>query len=377
MDAPLRPAAGSGETHGDHADPGGAYGRLAGLGLAVDGYRTERHELDVSSGFRRVTTEIVLSGGGLEGRGEDVTYAAEDHDDYPAALPLAGEWTFDGFSRHLGGLDLFPDGPPQQEMFRNYRRWGFESAALDLALRQQRKSLGEALGRAYQPVRFVLSTRLDIKPWLAVDSGLEFKLDPTPEWDAGLMADIAATGSVRVLDFKAFYEGSPVDNPPDPVQYRLVSETFPGTVLEDPALEGPAREALRGQEGRFSFDAPIHSWEDVLAVAARVQAGCGDDCPRFRMSQLNIKPSRFGSLGTLLACIEHAQAGGMTVYGGGQFELGIGRDQIQALASLLYPDGPNDVAPREFHGDAHPGVPSSPLRPLENLGPGFGFAFSA
>ncbi len=80
----------------------------------VDGYRTERHELDVSSGFRRVTTEIVLVGGGLEGRGEDVTYAAEDHDDYPAALPLAGEWTLDGFSRQLGGLDLFPGRPPSR-----------------------------------------------------------------------------------------------------------------------------------------------------------------------------------------------------------------------------------------------------------------------
>ena len=92
--------------------------RLAGLALEVDGYRTERHELDVSSGFRRVTTEIVLVGGGLEGRGEDVTYAAEDHDDYPAALPLAGEWTLDGFSRQLGGLDLFPGRPPRQEFFR-------------------------------------------------------------------------------------------------------------------------------------------------------------------------------------------------------------------------------------------------------------------
>ena len=102
-----------------HAPPGRTYARLAGLGLAVDGYRTERHELDVSSGFRRVTTEIVLGGGGLEGRGEDVTYAAEDHDDYPAVLPLAGEWTFDGFSRHVGGLDLFPGRPPQQEFFRN------------------------------------------------------------------------------------------------------------------------------------------------------------------------------------------------------------------------------------------------------------------
>ena len=354
---------------------GGAYARLAGLGLVIEGYRTERHELDVSSGFRRVTTEVVLSGGGLEGRGEDVTYAAEDHDDYPAALPLAGEWTLDTFSRRLGGLDLFPGRPPQQEFFRPYRRWGFESAALDLALRQAKLTLGEALGRPYAPVRFVLSTRLDVKPWLAVDPGLEFKLDPTPEWDEALMLDIAATGRVRALDFKAFYEGSPVDNPPDAEQYRLVSETFPGTLLEDPALEGPAREALRGQEGRFSFDAPIHSWQDVEAVTARVAAVCDPGCDGFVLGNLNIKPSRFGSLSALLDCVERAQAAGMVLYGGGQFELGVGRDQIQALASLLYAGGPNDVAPREYHGDAHASVPPSPLVPLKSQGAGFGFAF--
>jgi hypothetical protein len=359
-----------------HEAPDSAYRRLAGLALVVDGYRTERHELDVSSGFRRVTTEIVLVGGGLEGRGEDVTYAAEDHDDYPAELPLDGEWLLDGFSRHLGGLDLFPGRPPQQEFFRHYRRWGFESAALDLALRQRKLSLGAALGRPYAPVRFVLSTRLDIKPWLAVDPRLEFKLDPTPEWDERLMQEIAATGRVRALDFKSFYEGSPVDNPPDPVQYRLVSETFPGAVLEDPALEGPAREALRGQEERFSFDAPIHSWADVEAMTARVAAVCGPDCDRFALRQLNIKPSRFGSLSALLYCVGRAQAAGMVLYGGGQFELGIGRDQIQALASLLYPDGPNDVAPREYHGEAHPGVPRSPLTPLQEQAAGFGFAFA-
>jgi hypothetical protein len=353
-----------------------AYARLSGLGLVIDDYRTERHELDVSSGFRRVTTEIVLSGGGLEGRGEDVTYAAEDHDDYPLALALAGEWTLDGFSQHLGGLDLFPGRPPQQESFRDYRRWSFESAALDLALRQQKVSLGEALGRPYAPVRFVLSTRLDVKPWLAVDPTLEFKLDPTPEWDESLMQEIAATGRVRALDFKAFYEGSPVDNPPDPVQYRLVSETFPGTVLEDPALEGPAREVLRGEEGRFSFDAPIHSWEDVQAVTARVAAVCGPDCEPFELGQLNIKPSRFGSLRALFDCVERAEAAGMVLYGGGQFELGVGRDQIQALASLLYAGGPNDVAPREYHGAAHPDVPGSPLVPLGHQGAGFGFAFA-
>ena len=350
--------------------------RLAGLPLVIEGYTTERAELDVSSGFRRVTTTVVLRGGGCEGRGEDVTYAAEDHEPYPLDLPLVGTWTLDAYSAFVGGLDLFAARPPQMEFFRPYRRWAFESAALDLALRQQGKTLGAVLERPYRAVRFAVSTRLDITPWLAVDPTLEFKLDPTPEWDADTVARIAATGRVRVIDFKSFYEGSPVDNPPDPAQYRMVAAAFPDAVLEDPVLSGPARDALDGEEARFSFDAPIHSWEDVEAVTARVAAAGGEGCAGFELRHLNIKPSRFGSLRALLDCVERAQAAGIALYGGGQFELGIGRDQIQALASLLYPDGPNDVAPRAYHGEAHAGVPPSPLVPLGEQPPGFGFRFA-
>src|SRR5665811_1138210 len=266
------------------------YTLLAELPLEIDAYHTERKELDVSSGFLRVTTTVVLRGGGHEGRGEDVTYAAEDHEPYPLALPLAGAWTLDGFSQLVGGLDLFPD----------------------------------------RPLCFAVSTRLDITPWLAVDPALEFKLDPTPEWDTEAMRRIAATGRVRVLDFKAFYEGSPVDNPPDPVQYRAAAAAFPDAILEDPALSGLAREALDGEEGRFSFDAPIHSWADVESIAARAFAG-----RPLPLRHLNIKPSRFGSVSALLDCVERAEGAGMVLYGGGQFELGVGRDQIQALASLL------------------------------------------
>lgn len=353
------------------------YPRLATLDLEISGYRTERHELDVSSGFRRVTTEVVLTGAGLEGRGEDVTYQAEDHDDYPAALPVAGRWTLDSYSAHLETLDLFPGRPPQDGSSRHHRRWAFESAALDLALRQRGSSLGDAVRRTYAPVRFVLSTRLDIKPWLAVDPRLEFKLDPTPEWDGRLMEEIAATGRVRALDFKAFYSGSPVDNPPDPVQYALVARAFPDAVLEDPAFEGPAREALRGAEERFSFDAPVHSWDDVVALSARVREVCAPACDAFALRHLNIKPSRFGRLRALFDCIARAQAAGMALYGGGQFELGVGRDQIEALASLFYPDGANDVAPRVYHGEPHAGVPPSPLVPLDAQEPGFGFRFRA
>ena len=66
----------------------------------------------------------------------------------------------------------------------------------------------------------------------------------------------------------------------------------------------------------------------------------------------------------------------MVLYGGGQFELDVGREHIQALASLFYAGGLNDVAPRDFHGAAHAGVPLSPLVPLAQA-PGFGFAFRA
>ena len=44
--------------------------RLSGLPLTIDGYSVERNALDVSSGFLRVTTTIVLRGGGCEGRGK-------------------------------------------------------------------------------------------------------------------------------------------------------------------------------------------------------------------------------------------------------------------------------------------------------------------
>ena len=45
------------------------------------------------------------------------------------------------------------------EQFRPYRRWAFESAALDLALRQAGRSLADVLGRA-RPLNFVVSMRL-------------------------------------------------------------------------------------------------------------------------------------------------------------------------------------------------------------------------
>ena len=53
------------------------------------------------------------------------------------------------------------------------------------------------------------------------------------------------------------------------------------------------------------------------------------------------------------------------MYGGGQFEIGAGRGQIQYLASLFHPDGANDVSPPAFNDSSlSQGLPESPLSPM-------------
>jgi hypothetical protein len=331
------------------------FDRLAGLELVVEEVRTERRSVEVSSEFTRVTTLVVFGGRGEEGRGEDVTYNAEDHDWFPSPK-AAGAATLREFSQSLDGLALFA-GEPKMAASQDYRRWAFESAALDLALRQAGMSLAEAVESGARPVRFVVSTRGDAFAWLAAAPELELKLDPDKDWDRAFMERLAATGRVRVLDLKAYYRGTVVDLEPDPELYRRVVELFPDVVIEDASLDGECGDALRGQERRLSFDAPIHSVEDVRALA--VEPGW-----------MNIKPSRFGTIERLLECIEHCDANGIRMYGGGQFELDIGRRQIQTLASLFYPDGPNDVAPSEYNaGGPRSGLPQSPLPAAS--GPGF------
>ena len=328
---------------------------LADLRLRIDDYSIERREQAVSSEFTRVTTTVVLHGAGETGEGEDVTYTAADHEDFPAGEMLSGTWTLRDYSLRLDDLVLFP-GEPQMGASRDYRRWAFESAALDLALGQSGRSFADAVGRAYRPVRFVASTRADISPYLELYPALEFKLDVEEDWDRALMERLAATDRVRVLDLKAYYRNTPVDLPPEADLYRQVAECFPDSLIEDAWLDDGCLEALAGAEERLSFDAPIHSWAAVGKLP-------------FEPRWLNIKPSRFGTLSGLLECIEQCEARGIGMYGGGQFELGPGRRHIQRLASVFYAEGPNDVAPSEYNdGPARPGLTQSPLPPPEGVG---------
>jgi len=333
---------------------------LAGLELEIEEYALEPLRATVSSDFERKSTVIRLRGAGEEGMGEDVTYDAVDHDILQAAgptLPLAGRFTLASFCEHLAGLSLFPE-PPQREVSSRYRTWAYESAALDLALRQARTTLHAALGREPRPVRFVVSLRLGEPPSLeplsrrlALYPGLRFKLDPTSSWDERLIGELVATGAVDSVDFKGLYHGSIVDQPADPLLYQRVAEAFPEAWIEDPALTPETDAVFAPHRERFSWDAPIHSIADIEALA-------------YPPRMVNIKPSRLGGLRSLLDAYDYCSERGIGNYGGGQFELGVGRGQNQYLASLFHPDAPNDVAPSAFNlPDPPAGLPSSPLAP--------------
>jgi hypothetical protein len=333
---------------------------LADLPLEVDGYTLEGLQQHVSSGFERLTTIVHLRGGGEEGVGEDVVYDAVDHTALQEAGPvqkLAGRYALGEFCDLIDSLDLFPVAPARGEVSRLYRRWTFQSAALDLALRQAGRPLHDALGRDPQPVTFVVSLRLGEPPSIDPISRrleryptLRFKLDPTSSWDPELIAMLVDTGAVDSVDFKSLYKGTIVDQPPDPVLYRRVVEAFPHAWLEDPDIVTRDTAAvLEPHHDRITWDAPIHSIADIEALP-------------FPPRMVNIKPSRVGGLRALCATYDYCDANGIGAYGGGQFELGPGRGQAQYLASLFHADTPNDLSPTGYHqDDPAPGLAPSPL----------------
>lgn len=296
--------------------------------------------------------------------GEDVTYDPVEHEPGRIGPPdLRGSWTIGALSSRLDELDLFPAGEPAQPAYRDYRRWAFESAALDLALLQAGTSVAGALGRRPAPLRFVSSTRAP-SGWMALYPQLRFKLDATPEWDDRALAEFAGSGRVDVVDLKGAYHGTVVDRPADAELYRRVAEALPAALIEDPALTPDTDAVLEPHRERVTWDAPIHSFADVEALP-------------FEPRWLNSKPSRFGSLARLLEFYDRCAEAGIQLYGGGQFELGVGRDQIQILASLIHPEGPNDVAPGGYNAaEPTPGLPESPLE-LDLAPAGFRLAATA
>lgn len=344
-----------------------AFDAIADLEITVDSYELENNDREYSPEFTRGSTIIHMRGGGEEGIGEDVIYDVLDHiahRDAGAVHDLSGPKSLGEMCELLGELDLFPGAPPVRDPSRHYRRWGYESAALDLALRQAGKQLGEVVGRELQALNFVCSTRLTvfgeeprrsstdaIRRRLEKYPMLRFKLDPENDWDEDLIAEIREIAGVDILDLKGLYRGTPVDVETDPVLYRAVAEAFPEAYLEDPDLNDETRSVLEPHMDRVTWDAPLHSVADIRSLEHKPHA-------------INSKPSRFGSLQELMSVYEFCEREGIKVYGGGQGELGVGRQQIQYLASLFHPGTPNDVAPSGYNDPSVPdGLATSPMEP--------------
>ena len=337
------------------------WAKLAELPLTVDGYELETLSAEVANSMVRTTIQIRLQGAGHDGLGEDISPFPDDPDPLGNAaseLPLAGEWTLERFCDHLATLDQWPK-PPEWEAARLYRNWAFESAALDLALRQAARPLHEVLEREPRPLRFVNSLGLGDPPStdtihrrIARYPDVHFKLDAAAAWSLAICEDLAATGAVDVVDFKGHYGMEVGDGDALMTMYRHVIATFPEAILEDAHDLPEVAELLAPHADRVSYDALIHKVDDLATT------------PISPIRVVNVKPCRTGGLRALLALYARCEAEGMLMYGGGMGENGVGRGQIQLLGALFHPDGPNDTAPSAFNLAEPPeGLPTSPLPP--------------
>jgi hypothetical protein len=352
------------------------------LPVKIERIETGQLELAGATSFSRVTTIVELHGDGHVGRGEDISYSTDAQDALPAVyegLDLSGEWTLGSLSAHLDELEIqVPNGMGDDKV--GYHRWALESAALDLALRQAGSDLAGLVGETWHPVRVSLSMGLGSPPstdvvrgWLERDPSTTFKLDTNQEWTHELVAELASLdGAVSTVDFKALYTGDWADNDFPPSLYEAVGNGLPDALIEDAKLGDAVLDALDEHAlVRLSWDYPITRPQDVPGVE-----GSTSHYSDLRPGAVNIKPSRFGTLERLFGTIMLCDDEGLPCYSGGQYELGIGRTQVQEVASLCYPDAPNDCAPVLFHG-ATPDTDEAPLGPVVPPSGRTGFGWDA
>jgi hypothetical protein len=210
-----------------------------------------------------------------------------------------------------------------------------------------------SLGLGDPPSASVIARRVELNPTVG------FKLDAAAAWNQAIVDELVALDRVATVDFKGRY-GLPVEDEAALVEmYRIVLASFPDAIFEDPHELDAVEALLEPVRDRLSFDAPIHRASDITTRT------------------INVKPSRIGGLRPLFEIYEHCAAHGVTMYGGGMGELGIGRGQIELLAAIFHPDTPNDVAPSVYHApDPVEGLPDSPLV-LDDLVPGFRWRYPA
>lgn len=260
----------------------------------------------------RPSSIVTLTGGRQRGRGEHVGWTREAHDQFAAAAAALpnGRLALREWTAAIATL------PP-------YDRAALEAAAIDLALRQHDTTLFALAGVAPRSVRWVVSFAAVPDPVTeaAHHPGSELKIDADPSWSDDVLARLGALGRVAVLDWKM--QGAPADH--ERAHRRLpqawVEDPRPGDLDWSPSLRA-----------RIVADAPVTSVDALAALPLRPAA-------------VNVKPARMGGVLAAIECLAHCAARDVPTYVGGMFEVGVGRRQLQVLAALACPDGPNDVAP--------------------------------
>jgi hypothetical protein len=338
-----------------------SYELFADLPLVVESCSLQPLSRAFGPALIRYTTLVWLHGAGLDGIGEDVTPFEPAQLQFGRSkpkLPLVGEWTVDSFARRLADFDLYPGIELPPGFPKTFRYWAYESAALDLALRQAGISLARALGRPPRPVSFVNSPVLGdhpldvIRERLGRNPEIRFKLDPAPAWNQALIEELAATDAVTIIDLKGQYPPqAPISLAPEPGLYERLAVGFPEAWLEDPGLTPATQAVLRPHQDRITWDLPVRTPQDIEQLPIPPRA-------------INIKPARHGTLRRLFDVYDYCANHAIPLYGGGMGEIGPGRGQNQYLASMFYPDAPNDIAPVAYNDlDPPPDLPASPLTP--------------
>ena len=137
------------------------------LPIEVECYELEANDREYRPSSPAPRRSIHLRAAARRGIGEDVVYEVLDHianRDLGPRFDLTGPKTLGEFCELLGELDLFEGAPPEREASRHYRRWAYESAALDLALRQN----GISAARGGRP-------RPEAAPLRLLDPALELR----------------------------------------------------------------------------------------------------------------------------------------------------------------------------------------------------------
>lgn len=311
---------------------------LARLPLTLEAVEATTGAVRVPSypGGARPSAQVTLAGGGHAGRGEHVAWSEAAHRDFAAgarALPR-GRFALSEWAAAMARVTP-----------AFHARAALEAAAIDLALRQAGTSCARLLGVIPAPVRYVVSHGRLAQPVAEAEPGVELKLDVDPAWDEAAWAALAATGRVAVLDWKG--TGTTAE-------HERAHRALPAALQEDPGAGDGAWSASLG--ARLSFDAALTTPGALATLPARPAA-------------VNVKPARMGGVLTALDLVAACAAGGIAVYLGGMFEVGVGRAQLLHLAALLAPEGPNDIAPIATPGDH---APRPPRLVVDPRAPGFG-----